>query len=121
MSFPTITFKHTNMSVDYELQGRVTEKFQSLERYIRGKSDARCAVEFAKVTPQQHGPVYRVEVNIWSDGVLYRAEATKDSFDAAIDSVRSELDSELGRARTRRMSLWRKGARKMKEMMQRSN
>ena len=121
MSFPTITFKHTNISVDYELQGRLTDKLQSLERYIGGKSDTKCAVEFVKVTPQQHGPVYRVEVNIWSDGVLYRAEATKDSFDAAIDGVRSELDSELGRARTKRMSLWRKGARKMKEMMQRGS
>ncbi len=117
MSFPTITFKYTQTPVVYQLQDLITQKFQSLERYVGGKTDVRCEVEFAKVAPHQNGNVYRTEVNLWSDGVLYRAEATEESFEKAIDAVRSELDTELGRARTKRQSLFRRGARRMKDMM----
>ncbi len=117
MSFPTIVFKFTQTPVVHQLEDLVTQKFQSLERYVGGKPDARCEVEFVKVAPHQHGEIYQVEANIWVDGVLYRAEAVAENFEKAIDGVRSELDTELGRARTKRMSLFRRGARKMKAMM----
>jgi ribosomal subunit interface protein len=117
MSFPQITFKHTQTPVVYHLQDLITQKFQSLERYVGGKTDARCEVEFAKVAPHKNGAIYRTEVNLFIDGTLYRVEATEESFEKAIDSVRSELDTELGRARTKRVSLFRQGARKMKDMM----
>lgn len=120
MSFPNILFKHTQTEVNYTLQDLVTRKLISLERYIGGRTDNRCEVEFAKTVPHQNGPIYKVEVNIWSDGVLYRATDTAATFEAAIDAVRSELDRELNRARTKKVSLWRKGARRMKEIMQRS-
>lgn len=121
MSFPHISFKHTQSEVNYKLQDLITTKLHTLERYIGGKSDNRCEVEFSKVAPHQNGDIYRVEVNIWSDGVLYRATDTASTFENAIDAVRSDLDSELNRARTKKMSLWRKGARKMKNMMRFSN
>lgn len=117
MSFPTIVFKFTHTPVVYQLEDLVTQKFQSLERYVGGKTDVRCEVEFVKVAPHQNGAIYQVEVNLWVDGVMYRAEAVEESFDKAIDAVRSELDTELGRARTKRMSLFRRGARKMKALM----
>ncbi|MES2749301.1 MAG: HPF/RaiA family ribosome-associated protein [Patescibacteria group bacterium] len=117
MSFPNISFKHSQTEVNYKLQNIITSKLATLERYIGGKGDNRCEVEFSKVAPHQNGDIYRVEVNIWSDGVLYRAAETASSFENAIDAVRSALDAELKRARTRKMSLWRKGARKMKMMM----
>ncbi len=117
MSFPQISFKHTNTPVAYLLQDKVTQKFQSLAHHVAGDTTARCEVEFKKVAPHQNGPVYRVEANVWCDGVMYRAEETAESFEKAIDSVRGEIDRELQHARTKRQSLWRKGARKMKELM----
>jgi ribosomal subunit interface protein len=118
MSFPLITFKHTNTGVDYKLQALIAQKFSSLERYISDNTDARCDVELVKAAPHHHGPVYRVEVNLWFAGFMYRAEATEENFEKAVDSVRSELDRELSRARTRRLSLFRRGARRFKMMMQ---
>lgn len=117
MSFPHISFKHSQTEVNYKLQDLITTKLHSLTRYIGGKSDNRCEVEFSKVAPHQNGDIYKVEVNIWSDGVLYRATDTASTFENAIDAVRSDLDSELNRARTKKMNLWRKGARRMKDMM----
>ena len=121
MSFPNIAFKHSQTEVNYKLQDLITAKLATLERYIQGKGDNRCEVEFSKIAPHQNGNIYQVEVNLTSDGVLYRASDVASTFEAAIDGVRSDLDSELKRARTRKLSLWRKGARKMKAMMQFSN
>lgn len=75
-------------------------------------------IEFAKVAPHQHGHIYRVEANVWAAGVLFRAEATEENFEKAIDAVRSDLAAELGKVRAKRTSLWRKGARQLKQMMQ---
>ena len=121
MSLERITFKHTGIDVRHHLEDLITEKLQTLDRFLGGKSDVRCEVEFAKVAPKQHGDIYRVEVNIWSAGTLHRAEAVNDAFEKAIDAVRSELESELQRARTKKQSLWRKGARRVKDMMRFSN
>ena len=117
MSLQRITFKHSGTDVRPHLEDLVTEKLQTLDRFLGGKTDVKCEVEFAKVAPKRNGDIYRVEVNIWTSGQLYRAEATEESFERAIDVVRSELESELQRSRTKRQSLWRKGARKMKDMM----
>ena len=117
MSFPAITFKHTNTPVAYHLQDIVTQKFESLAHHVAGDTTVRCEVEFEKVAPHHNGPVYRVEVNIWVSGVMYRVEKTAESFDRAIDVVRPDINRELQRARTKKQSLWRKGARRMKDMM----
>lgn len=117
MSIQRITFKHSGTDVRPHLQTLVTEKMQTLDRFLGGTSEIKCEVEFAKVAPQRTGAVYRVEVNLWNEGKLHRAEAVEASFEKAIDHVRTELESELQRDRTKRQSLWRKGARKMKNMM----
>ena len=121
MSFLNISFKHSNTEVNYKLQDLITVKLATLERYIYGKGDNRCEVEFSKIAPHQNGDIYRVEVNLTSDGVLYRATEVASTSEAAIDAVRSDLDSEIKKARTRKLSLWRKGARKIKDMMRFSN
>jgi len=117
MTFPPITFKHTNTPVAYHLQEIVTQKFESLAHHVAGDTTARCDVEFEKVAPHHNGPVYRVEANILSRGVMYRTEKTAENFEKAIDTVRAEIDRELQRAKTKKQSLWRKGARRMKNMM----
>ena len=117
MSFPNISFKHTGVEVNYQLQDLVKAKLSSLDRYIGGKDGNRCEVEFAKVAPHQHGDLYRVEVNIWSDGVLYRANEKSTNFESAIDKVRDVLDTEMKKSRTKKQSLFRRGARKMKQIM----
>ncbi len=117
MSFPNISFKHTQTEVNHKLQDVVTSKLLSLERYVGDISSSRVEVEFSRIAPHQNGDIYQVEVNIWSDGVLYRATNADSTFENAIDAVRSDLDRELKRARTKKTSLFRRGARKIKEMM----
>lgn len=117
MAFPVITFKHLNTDEGRPLESLVEHKLATLEKYLGKRGDARCEVEFQKVAPKHSGMVYRLEVNLRVGGTLYRAEATCDTFEKAIDEVRSELDHELRKAHDKRENLVRRGGRKLKEML----
>jgi len=117
MAFPIITYKHTNTHPDEELQNVVEQKLRSLEKYIGSETDIKCAIEMEKTGGKQTGLTHRVEANFWLAGTLYRAEATEESFEKAIDEVRDELDKEVRRAHKKRNSLLKKGGRKIKDMM----
>lgn len=117
MSFPTINFKFTNTDSDNTLKTLLTDKFESLGKFVGDETDVKCDVEFDKVTNSQSGFVHRVEANLWLHGTMYRAEATLENFEAAIDEVRNELDKELRRANDKRGSLMKRGGRKIKEML----
>lgn len=117
MAFPLITFKHTGTDEAKHLEDVAVNKLQALDKYVGEETDVRCEVEFQKVAPQNSGNIYRAEVNFWLGGKMYRAEATLDSFEKALDEVRNELDKELRRAHSKRESMVRRGGRKLKEML----
>ena len=116
MSFPHINFKFTNTSTHESLRDLIEQKLHSLDKYF-GESTVLCDVEFEKMTAQQHGDIFRVETNLTVDGKLYRADASMENFEKAIDEVRDELDKELRRASGKRETLFKRGGRKIKEML----
>ena len=121
MSIQHIQYKSSNVEIKPEWQELLEAKFTSLDKYLGNETALRCDVEFEKVAPQQSGNIHRVEVNLLVAGTMYRAEAIELSFEIAIDEVRSELDKELRRARTKKESLYRKGRRAIKNMMRRGD
>lgn len=114
MTFPT-NVKLTNAVVPPQLQAILEQKLVTLEKYIGDETDVVCEVEFEKVAPKENGPVHRLEINLYVAGTLYRAEATANSFEMAIDEVRDELDKEMRRNKSKRLTLLKKGGRKIKE------
>ena len=119
MAFPMIQFKATNTELIGELQDIIEQKLHSLDKYIGDETDLKCQVEFEKITAQTSGKIYRVEVNFFMAGKMYRAESTTTTFEEAIDEVRNELDKELRRTRKRKITLFKKGGRAIKRMMRR--
>jgi len=117
MTFPTITYKYNGIEDAKPLAIIMDQKLQSLEKYLKEDSSVICEVEFEKLTAQQSGRIYRAEVNLTIDGTLYRAEATEDSFEKAIDEVRDEVDKELRRAKDKQQTLDKQAGREMKERM----
>lgn len=117
MALTNITFKHTNSGTDGSIHDFVTQKLASLAKYVGDETDVRTEVEFEKIASHNSGAICRIEVNIWVGGTLYRAENTQETFEAAVDVVRDELDQEMRKAHKKRHSLLRRGGRKIKEMM----
>lgn len=117
MAFPTINYKYNGLSEVQSLTSVVDLKFSSLEKFLGDETAVVCDAEFEKVAPQQNGTVYRFEVNLEVAGTLFRAEATEDSFEKAIDEVRDELDKELRRAKDKQLTLGKQAGREAKEQM----
>lgn len=115
MSFDHITFKHTNSSVREPLQLLISEKLQSLKKFV--DDTATVEVEIEGLVSHASGKNCRIEVNIRHKGSFYRAEATEATFEAALDIARDQLSHEMQTARGRKHSLVRRGARKIKEMV----
>lgn len=117
MSFPTINFKLTNTEVSEQLRTVAENKLSVLDKYI-GDSPAICDLEFEKVTNHhQQGNIFRVEINLERNGKFFRAVATAENFERAIDLARADLQQELESERGKKEALWKKGARQVKEMM----
>ncbi len=115
MVTPNVTFKHTDTDVDYNLQQVLTTKLEALYKYL--EEPTLIEVEFRKEAPKNSGHVYVVEINCSVKGTLHRAVATEESFEKGIDKARNELDKELRRAHKKRNSLFKKGARKIKDIV----
>ena len=118
MAFPNITYKFNGLIEAKALTAVVDLKFASLEKFTKDNVIATSEVEFEKVASNQQGRIYRVEANVIIDGALYRAEATEESFEKAVDEVRNELDKEMSRAKDRQVSLEKHSGREFKEQMQ---
>lgn len=117
--FPTISYKATNTELQTDLQNLLEQKFKSLEKFITETDPVECAVEFEKETAHQSGKFFRVEANLTINGKLYRADASEESFEEAIDEVRSELDKQIRRAHSKKETLLKRGGRKLKQLMMR--
>lgn len=112
-----INFKFNDLAEAQALSDVVEQKLAALERFLPEGGAITCDVEFEKVAPQQSGEVHRVEANLMVDGTLYRADATEESFEKAIDEVRDELDKELRRAKDKQGTLEKQAGREFKEQM----
>lgn len=117
MTFPTINYKYNSIEEAKSLAEVVDQKFASLDKFIGNNSTVTCEVEFEKVAAHQHGRFYRVEANLSVKGSLYRAEATEESFEKAIDEVRHGLEQELSKAKDKHHTLDKDSGRAMKEQM----
>lgn len=112
-----INYKYNNLPEAQNLTDLVDSKMSVFDRYINDGAAVTCDVEFEKVAPQQNGKVFRMEINLMLEGVLFRAEATEESFEKAIDEVRDELDKELRRAKDKQVTLDKQAGREAKEQM----
>jgi len=117
MSFTTINFKFNDLKEAQALTDIVEQKMSSLEKYIHEGDAVLCDFEFSKVSAQQKGQIFKVDVNLSHEGSLYRADAVEESFEKAIDEVRAELDKEMRRAKDKQVTLNKQAGREAKEQM----
>lgn len=117
MEFPIINFKYNDLDEAVALSDLLQQKMQSLTKFLNDSQSITCDIEFEKVSPQKVGQVYRVEANLMVDGTLFRAEATENNFEMAIDEVRDELDKALRRAKSKQETLHKDAGREAKEQM----
>jgi ribosomal subunit interface protein len=119
MTFPTIKYKYNGIEEVKALTDVVDQKMMSLGKFFKDETGVVFEVEFEKLAAHMHGRIHRVEANLSVKGTLYRAEATENSFEEAIDRVRDELDGELSRAKDKQGTLHKRAGRALKSFLSR--
>jgi ribosomal subunit interface protein len=105
------------MTITPNLTALLEQKFNPLGKLLDGKVELWCEIELERVTPHHSGKIFRAEVNLSQGGTFFRAEATEESIEEAIDVARNELKRELERAHGKRQTLWKRGRQAIKKML----
>ncbi len=112
-----ITYKGIHVEVGDELKEYAEKRMLDCAKLLKDDTAAICDVEFTDDHAQEKGAVFQVKANLEADGTLYHARATEESFEAAVDKVKDELQQELRRAKEKREDAIRKGGMEAKESL----
>jgi ribosomal subunit interface protein len=113
-----ITVKTTQYQMTPEVQTYLDERLVAIEKFLdESNGTAICNVELEHEHAQQHGRVYRAEVNLNAHGEFFRVEENAESMNAAIDAVRDEILRRVRKGKNKHMSMVRRGGAMLKKMM----
>ena len=113
-----IHFKGSNYELNPEITEYARPKLRALKKFTkRAEETAHAYVDLGRIGDQSAGKVWRSEINFDAEGRRFRAEATEESLEAAIDVSVAELARELRSAKKRDESLARRGGALVKSLM----
>lgn len=114
-----VTIKATHLDLTLAVRTLIEEKFSALEKLVAGSASPAklsCEVE-ESIAGERAGAKYRAEGNLSVGGQFFRAEATGDTLEGAIDRVRDDLMREMHRVRGKKRGLVRRGGAALKRML----
>ena len=117
-----INFKATSIELNETLRAYTTSKLALLDKVLlagENRDAGLATVELARTTKHhKHGDVFRAEVNLNWSGQHWRAEVESNDLYAAIDEMKDELVQEVKSWRKRQGTIFRRGARVLKNWLQ---
>ena len=114
-----INFNYNSHVEAQALTEPTEQKLMTLNKFIGADQSVICDAEFDKIAANNKGQVFRFAVTLEVDGAMYRAEAVEESFEAAVDEVRDELDKKLRRNKSKKDTLGKKAGRALKRLISR--
>jgi ribosomal subunit interface protein len=113
-----IQLKTTHYDITPEVRRYLDERLGAIEKFLdESEGEAICGVELEHKYGQQHGRIFRAEINLNTHGEFFRVEAKEESINAAIDAVRDEITRRLRKSKTKHMSRIRRGGAMLKKML----
>ncbi len=114
-----LNIKGSNLELTDAIKESIRHKLDSVLKHIRHPEADRTVVqvEVEKTTGQMKGDIFRAEINLSTDGLNYRAESTSVDLYLSIDAAKEELVREIDKGKGRKETLFRRGARVIKEML----
>jgi putative sigma-54 modulation protein len=110
--------KSKEIEISQDLNFYVEKRIGKLEKFLRGvDSDLiEADVEFEKaVGRQRQGEIFQLNVNLKFPGKFFRSEVTGDNLFAIVDNAEEELEAEIQKYKTKKETLFRRGARSIKK------
>lgn len=123
----TIHLKTVNFKLTSTVETYVTEKISSLDKFIseeilaQGPDTVVAYVEL-KLTTRHHqkGEIFGAVADIKFPHAMIHAESSAVDIHTAIDRVRDELSTELKKYKEKKESVFKKGARAIKQLFRKA-
>lgn len=114
-----LNIKTTNISLTPEIREHFEKKLRMLDRFINfDRDNVYVQAELGKISEHHRsGEIFRAEINLKIAGHDFRAVSEKNDLYAAIDEAKDELGREVKNAKQKRVSLVRRGAQKLKNLL----
>lgn len=115
-----INIKTTGVEMTDAIAQYVTEKVESVGKFLRPEdaANATVQVEIGKTTNHhQTGAHFRAEVNLNAHGAFFRAVSEQEDLYAAIDDMKDELAREIKGKKDKDKTLVRRGGAMLKNLM----
>ena len=112
-----------NMELTESLANYATKKFSSLDKYFKvKKDDVWCEVLIGK-TSHHHkkGDYFEAEVKIHTPGKIFLSKVITDDMYKSIDNSRDDIEEEIVATKTKKETLWKRGAAKIKHLLRKNN
>lgn len=108
----------TGISMTEAIEDYVTRKVAAFDKYVSKDSSADLSVELQKTTAHHKaGDIFKAELDLRFGGSHFHVASEESDLYAAIDKAKDELLQELRSQKGKREALWRRGHRKIKDML----
>ncbi|MEK9170699.1 MAG: ribosome-associated translation inhibitor RaiA [Patescibacteria group bacterium] len=113
-----IDLKIKNCEITSSIRTYLQKKLDTLDKFLPKDESIFADVELAQTTKHHHkGDIFKAEVNLTVPGRLIRAVAEEWNLHAAIDAIKDELHREIISNKEKNISLYRRGARLLKNFL----
>lgn len=113
-----IITKGINIEITEPIKDYLYKRMLSLDKFI--DEDSKVEVELEKTTNHHKaGDIFRVEAHVWDKSKMNKAERVSDNMYTSIDLMQEELFNILSKKKDKKMTLFRRGAHKIKNMFRR--
>jgi len=110
--------KTKDLNLTDTIEDYLEKKLASLEKFLSdfNQESIITEIEVGRTTRHhQTGDIFRAEINLSINGKLFRVESERDDLYAAIDEVRDDLEQEIRKFKTKKETIYIRGARSLKK------
>lgn len=111
-----IIIKGIHMDVTPAVDAYVRKKVQGFEKFVEDSSKLEVALSKAH-HHQKSEDAFKVEYKVFSRGEYLQSTAEAEDLYSAVDLARDELFMVLSSKKDKKMTLWRRGGKRLKNMM----
>lgn len=110
--------KMKNCQLTEAIENYLHKRIAALEKFSKDLDSELITIEVELGRTTQHhrtGDIFRAEINFSAGKIFLRAEAEKEDLYAAIDEAKDDLAREIKKFKTKKETIFLRGARSLKK------
>lgn len=111
-----IIIKGIHMDVTPAVDTYIRKKAQGFEKFVDASSKLEVALSKAN-HHQKSDDAFRVQFKIFSRGEYVQSESGAEDLYSAVDTAREDLFTTLASKKDKKMTLWRRGGKRLKNLI----